>query len=160
MASKTNYFFSIILSLLLLATFTTACSEPCRPKPSPSSMPVCPRDTLKLGACVDILGLGSVAVGGLTTSPCCAVLQGLADLEVAACLCTALKANVLGIINLNVSVALSVVVSACQKTIPAGFKCEWMNQETSYPKMLRTFLARQYGVCVCCFHHWLLYVDY
>nr|GMD42865.1 14 kDa proline-rich protein DC2.15-like [Ipomoea batatas] len=129
MGNKTNYFFSttfiLSLLLLLLATFTTACSEPCRqPKPSPPSKPFCPRDTLKFGACVDILGLGSVGVGGPTTGPCCAVLQGLADLEVAACLCTALKANVLGIINLNMSVALSVLFSACHKTIPDGFKCE------------------------------------
>ncbi|XP_031104311.1 14 kDa proline-rich protein DC2.15-like [Ipomoea triloba] len=133
MGNNTNYFFSttfiLSLLLLLLATFTTACSEPCRqpkPKPSPSSSkpPFCPRDTLKFGACVEILGLGSVGVGGPTTGPCCAVLQGLADLEVAACLCTALKANVLGIINLNMSVALSVLFSACHKTIPDGFKCE------------------------------------
>ncbi|XP_019173926.1 PREDICTED: 14 kDa proline-rich protein DC2.15-like [Ipomoea nil] len=125
MGNKTNYFFSttFILSLLLLATFTTACSEPCRR--SPSSKPFCPRDTLKFGACVDILGLGStVGVGGPTTSPCCALLQGLADLEVAACLCTALKANVFGIIDLNMSVAFSVLFSACQKTIPDGYKCE------------------------------------
>ncbi|KAK9683574.1 hypothetical protein RND81_10G150500 [Saponaria officinalis] len=53
---------------------------------------------------------------------CCALIKGLADLEAAACLCTALKANVLGI-NLNVPIALSVLLSACEKDVPYGYKC-------------------------------------
>ncbi|XP_009607067.1 14 kDa proline-rich protein DC2.15-like [Nicotiana tabacum] len=119
-----------ILSLLLVATFTAACgpcSEPIKPKPSPKKAapanPFCPRDTLKLGVCADVLGLVNVAVGSQVTSPCCSLLQGLADLEVAACLCTAIKANVLGIVKLDIPVALSALVSACAKTIPTGFKC-------------------------------------
>lgn len=119
-----------ILSLLLVATFTTACgpcSEPIKPKPSPKKAPpanpFCPRDTLKLGVCADVLGLVNVAIGSQVTSPCCSLLQGLADLEVAACLCTAIKANVLGIVKLDIPVALSALVSACAKTIPTGFKC-------------------------------------
>ncbi|KAK9945981.1 hypothetical protein M0R45_011468 [Rubus argutus] len=68
-------------------------------------------------------GLVNLQIGGPPTSPCCALLKGLTDLEVALCLCTALKANVLGI-NLDVPIALSLLVSACQKTIPSGFQCE------------------------------------
>ncbi|KAL1559727.1 Lipid transfer protein EARLI 1 [Salvia divinorum] len=47
---------------------------------------------------------------------------GLADLEAAVCLCTALKANVLGI-NLNVPVSLSLLVNYCGKKVPSGFQC-------------------------------------
>nr|GLL17337.1 pEARLI1-like lipid transfer protein 2 [Ipomoea trifida] len=122
MATKTIF----TLSLLLLATLTTACGT-CTPKLPPKMPPVnpyCPRDTLKLGVCANLLGgLVSIELGHAPTSPCCTLLAGLADLEVAACLCTALKANVLGI-NLEVPVALSALVSACQKTVPTGFKCQ------------------------------------
>ncbi|KAH6804744.1 Bifunctional inhibitor/lipid-transfer protein/seed storage 2S albumin superfamily protein [Perilla frutescens var. frutescens] len=115
----------LVLSFLLSATVTSACGT-CRPHLPPKTPPVnpfCPRDTLKLGVCADVLGLVNVVIGDPPSGEkCCALLEGLADLEVAACLCTAIKANVLGI-NLNVPVALSVLVSACQKTIPPGFKC-------------------------------------
>ncbi|KAG8375803.1 hypothetical protein BUALT_Bualt10G0138400 [Buddleja alternifolia] len=117
----------LILSFFLFATFTAACGS-CQPKPKPAPKapplnPFCPRDTLKLGVCADLLGLVNVLVGSPPSGDkCCALLQGLADLEVAACLCTAIKANVLGI-NLNVPIALSALVSACGKTVPTGFKC-------------------------------------
>ncbi|KAK4415386.1 pEARLI1-like lipid transfer protein 3 [Sesamum alatum] len=117
----------LILSLLLFATFTSGCGT-CQPKPQPAPKappvnPFCPIDTLKLGICADVLGLVNVVVGNPPSgNKCCALIQGLADLEAAACLCTAIKANVLGI-NLDVPIALSVLVSACAKTIPPGFKC-------------------------------------
>ncbi|KAG5045173.1 hypothetical protein JHK86_014579 [Glycine max] len=97
---------------------------PTPPTPSPPSPPKasCPKDTLKLGVCADILGLVNVTVGTPPSSECCALVKGLADLEAALCLCTAIKANVLGI-NLNVPVTLSVILSACQKTVPPGFQC-------------------------------------
>ncbi|KAL3746552.1 hypothetical protein ACJRO7_015504 [Eucalyptus globulus] len=120
MARSTPIF---ILSLLLLATVSNACHTCTLPSPSPPPA-ACPRDTLKLGACVDLLGgVVSVVVGTPASSPCCALLEGLADLDVALCLCTAIKANVLGI-NLNIPIALSAIVSACGKSIPPGFKCE------------------------------------
>ncbi|GFQ03478.1 14 kDa proline-rich protein dc2.15 [Phtheirospermum japonicum] len=116
----------LILSVLLFATLTNGCGT-CKPNPTPKAPPVnpfCPRDTLKLGVCADLLGLINVQIGAPPSGDkCCALLEGLADLEVAACLCTAIKANVLGI-NLNVPVALSALVSACSKTIPTGFKCQ------------------------------------
>nr|GMC47090.1 14 kDa proline-rich protein DC2.15-like [Ipomoea batatas] len=130
MATKTIF----TLSLLLLATLTTACGT-CTPKLPPKMPPVnpyCPRDTLKLGVCANLLGgLVSIELGHAPTSPCCTLLAGLADLEVAACLCTALKANVLGI-NLEVPVALSALVSACQKTVPTGFKSFEMLETTIF----------------------------
>ncbi|MCD7448978.1 hypothetical protein HAX54_048061 [Datura stramonium] len=119
-----------ILSLVILATFTSEACGPCEPKlkphPVPKAPPVnpyCPRDTLKLGVCGDLLGLVNVAIGSQVTTPCCTLLEGLADLEAAACLCTAIKANVLGIVKLDVPVALSALVSACAKKVPTGFKC-------------------------------------
>ncbi|XP_059460490.1 14 kDa proline-rich protein DC2.15-like [Corylus avellana] len=82
----------------------------------------CPRDVLKLGVCANLLGLIPIAIGPPPSYECCAVLKGLVDLEAAVCLCTAIKANVLGI-NLDVPFALSLLVSACQKEVPPGFEC-------------------------------------
>ncbi|XP_058096519.1 14 kDa proline-rich protein DC2.15-like [Magnolia sinica] len=123
MARKTHATWCILF-LLSIASLSSAC-DTCKfpPKGFPAN-PFCPRDTLKLGVCADLLG-GSVAtvIGTPPRSKCCTVLDGLVDLEAAACLCTAIKANVLGVVNLNVPVALSLLVSACGKKIPDGFKC-------------------------------------
>ena len=54
---------------------------------------------------------------------CSSDLKGLADLEAALCLCTAIKANVLGVVKLKVPVAVSLLLSACGKKVPEGFKC-------------------------------------
>ncbi|KAK2392109.1 14 kDa proline-rich protein DC2.15 [Trifolium repens] len=131
MASNNKFSATIlVLSLLAYSTFTHAnvsCPPSPKPTPSPSTSPPsqgkCPKDTLKLGVCADLLGLVNVIIGNPPSgSKCCALIQGLADLETALCLCTALKANVLGI-NLNVPITLSLILSACQKTVPSGFQC-------------------------------------
>ncbi|WCJ30320.1 Bifunctional inhibitor/lipid-transfer protein/seed storage 2S albumin superfamily protein [Euphorbia peplus] len=124
MASSTSTIF--ILTILFFSSFASACGK-CKPKPTPTPTPTtpasCPVDALKLGVCADVLGLVNVVVGSPPSgSKCCAVLEGLLDLEAALCLCTAIKANVLGI-NLNVPVTLGLLVSACEKTLPKGFTC-------------------------------------
>ncbi|XP_031096045.1 14 kDa proline-rich protein DC2.15-like [Ipomoea triloba] len=83
----------------------------------------CPRDALKLGVCANLLGgLVGAVVGTPPTLPCCSLIAGLADLEAAVCLCTAIRANVLGI-NLNIPVALSLVLNDCGRQVPNGFTC-------------------------------------
>ncbi|KAG7587897.1 Hydrophobic seed protein domain [Arabidopsis suecica] len=97
-----------------------------KPKPTPSPSPAtakCPRDALKLGVCANVLnGLLNVTLGKPPVEPCCTLIKGLADLEAAACLCTALKANILGI-NLNIPVSLSLLLNVCSKKVPPGFQC-------------------------------------
>ncbi|XP_062024730.1 14 kDa proline-rich protein DC2.15-like [Rosa rugosa] len=128
MASSNKLSAALLIFLVLLysSTFSSACGT-CKPHPKPTpptpAVAKCPKDTLKLGVCADLLGLLNLQIGDPPTSPCCALLEGLADVEAALCLCTALKANVLGI-NLNVPIDLSLLLSACQKTIPSGFQCE------------------------------------
>ncbi|KAI4296055.1 hypothetical protein L6164_036045 [Bauhinia variegata] len=99
-------------------------SPPVPPTPPPShSNTKCPIDTLKLGVCANLLGLVNVVVGSPPTLPWCSLIKGLADLEVAACLCTAIKANIIGI-NLDVPVALSIILNNCGKdNSAAGFQC-------------------------------------
>ncbi|XP_068649776.1 14 kDa proline-rich protein DC2.15-like [Aristolochia californica] len=103
-------------------TPTTPTPTPTTPTPTPSSSGRCPRDTLKLGVCADLLGLVNVVVGSPPTSSCCSLLQGLANLEAAICLCTAIKANILGL-NLNIPISLSLLLNTCGRTVPTGFQC-------------------------------------
>ncbi|XP_061344029.1 14 kDa proline-rich protein DC2.15-like isoform X1 [Gastrolobium bilobum] len=130
MASKT----ALLLSLnLLFFTVVSSTYVPCPPppkghkhppvpKPPSSKQPSCPKDTLKFGVCVDLLGLVNVQLGKPPKTPCCSLVEGLADLEAAVCLCTALKANLLGL-NLNVPISLTLLLNYCGKGIPEGFVC-------------------------------------
>jgi hypothetical protein len=43
-------------------------------------------------------------------------------LDAAACVCAALRANVLGV-NLNVPLALDRLINTCGRDVPAGFTC-------------------------------------
>ncbi|CAL5374965.1 unnamed protein product [Camellia sinensis] len=125
----------LLLSLnLLFFTLVSSNYVPCPPPPpktpkhhhkppSPPAKATCPRDTLKLGVCANLLNdLVHLVVGTPPKTPCCTLIQGLADLEAAVCLCTAIKANVLGI-NLNVPISLSLLLNYCGKNVPSGFQC-------------------------------------
>ncbi|XP_016175252.1 14 kDa proline-rich protein DC2.15 isoform X2 [Arachis ipaensis] len=130
MASKS----ALLIALnILFFTVVTSNYVPCPPPPTkshnhkppstkPPSQPKCPRDTLKLGVCANVLGLVNVQLGNPAKTPCCSLINGLVDLEAALCLCTALKANLLGI-NLNIPISLSLILNYCGKGVPNGFVC-------------------------------------
>ena len=121
--------FSVFLAMnLVLVAFSNGCytcSPQNKPIPNPSPFKAkCPRDALKFGICADVLK-GSIAGAVVGTPPeahCCSLLEGLIDLEAAVCLCTAIKANILGI-NLNIPISLSLLISTCDKNIPSDFQC-------------------------------------
>ncbi|KAE8694584.1 Lipid transfer protein EARLI 1 [Hibiscus syriacus] len=121
-------FFALNILFFSLVSACGSCPSPNpkpKPKPTPSPSPAigkCPRDALKLGVCAEVLGLVNATVGSPPVQPCCNLIQGLADLDAAACLCTAIKANVLGI-NLNIPVSLSLLLNVCSKKVPSGFQC-------------------------------------
>lgn len=122
----------IALLLVLNVIFFTLVSStaPCSPpppkshnkKPAPSSpytKPSC-KDALKLKVCANVLNLVKVSLP--EKAECCALIKGLVNLDAGVCLCTALKANVLGI-NLHVPISLSVLLNQCGTKIPSGFQC-------------------------------------
>ncbi|KAK7265914.1 hypothetical protein RJT34_33539 [Clitoria ternatea] len=125
---------ALLLSVnLLLFTVVTSTYVPCPPPPkghkkhyppvpSTPKPATCPEDTLKFGVCANLLGLVNIELGKPPKTPCCSLIQGLADLEAAICLCTALKANVLGL-NLNVPLKLTLLLNVCGKKVPQGFQC-------------------------------------
>ncbi|KAG2302155.1 hypothetical protein Bca4012_060475 [Brassica carinata] len=119
----------LVLNVIFF-TFVSSTSAPCPPppskshnkKPSPSSpyrKPTC-KDALKLKVCANVLNLVKVSLP--QKAECCALIKGLVDLDAAVCLCTALKANLLGI-NLRLPISLSVVLNQCGKKVPTGFQC-------------------------------------
>ncbi|KAL6979729.1 hypothetical protein U1Q18_021385 [Sarracenia purpurea var. burkii] len=122
---------SVLFMATTLLLFAAVSSCPCPPRPptrNPNQTPSpsrhsCPRDTLKLAACADLL---NGAVGGAIGTPpgtrCCSLLGGLVDLEAVACLCTALRANILGV-NLNIPVSLALVINTCGNKLPSDFIC-------------------------------------
>uniref|UniRef100_A0A0E0F766 Bifunctional inhibitor/plant lipid transfer protein/seed storage helical domain-containing protein n=1 Tax=Oryza meridionalis TaxID=40149 RepID=A0A0E0F766_9ORYZ len=141
----------LAISLLILAVAAHGCEPNCSggpviPTPTTPSYHRhgrCPIDALKLRVCANVLnGLVGVKIGagpddccpllsgladldaaiGAGPDDCCPLLSGLADLDAAVCLCTAVKANVLGI-NLNLPVDLSLILNKCNKIYPSGFTC-------------------------------------
>ncbi|KAJ8559913.1 hypothetical protein K7X08_003971 [Anisodus acutangulus] len=57
------------------------------PSPPAESSTSCPIDTIKLGACVDLLGgLVHIGIGNPVVNECCPIIQGLVELEAAVCL--------------------------------------------------------------------------
>ncbi|OIW15157.1 hypothetical protein TanjilG_30828 [Lupinus angustifolius] len=92
------------------------------PVTNPPTQATCPIDTLKLGACVDLLGqFLHIGIGNPVVNKCCPLLQGLVELEAAVCLCTTLKVKY---INLNIYVPLAIqLLITCGKTPPSGYIC-------------------------------------
>ena len=108
---------------VLLSPDCSTGSTPSTPTPTtPGSIGLCPINALKLGVCADVLGLVQAQVGTPPALPCCSLLKGLVDLEAAVCLCTAVKANVLGI-QLNLPINLSLILNYCGMNVPSGFQC-------------------------------------
>ncbi|CAN6294348.1 unnamed protein product [Urochloa humidicola] len=125
MAARAALLLAVSLVLAAVAS-ATYCPPPPAPKPpTPSghhNHGSCPRDALKLGVCANVLGLVKAKVGSPPYQPCCSLLDGLVDLEAAVCLCTAIKANILGI-NLNLPIDLSLILNNCGKGCPSDFHC-------------------------------------
>lgn len=121
--SSISLFLSVNLILFALVSGCYNCpqTKPLIPNPNPMKMS-CPRDALKLGVCAKILHGAVGAVVGSQETPCCFLLDGLVDLDAAVCLCTAIKANILGI-NINIPISLSLLINTCGKDMPSDFQC-------------------------------------
>ncbi|CAN1186370.1 pEARLI1-like lipid transfer protein 2 [Linum perenne] len=136
MASKTNSTLALFLALNLLffSMVSGTCTRESRatvpivrrtpaPAPSRNSTGKCPINALKLGVCTNVLGnLLNITIGEPPVKPCCNLIEGLVDLEAAVCLCTAIKANILGI-NLNIPISLGFLLDTCNKNVSSGFQC-------------------------------------
>lgn len=128
-SSKATITIFLMLNALLFTCVSCHKNPLCPPQsrlPTPSAPKKegrCPKDTLKFGVCGSWLGLIHEVVGTKPSEECCRLIAGVADVEAAVCLCTAIKANVLGVIKLKIPVALTLLVNACGNKVPQGFVC-------------------------------------
>ncbi|XP_071907818.1 putative lipid-binding protein AIR1B [Coffea arabica] len=113
-------FLAFNLTFFILVSACVHCAPP--PPIAPPPEATCPTDVLKLHTCANLLNLTGIDIGPGLKRPCCSLIAGLVDLEAAVCLCTAIKANILGI-NLNIPLSLHVILNACGRNAPLGYTC-------------------------------------
>ncbi|KAK8541930.1 hypothetical protein V6N13_137490 [Hibiscus sabdariffa] len=106
---------------------------------------------LNLGVCLNVLGgLLNLEVGNVPSQQCCSLIQGLVDLEASVCLCTAIRANVLDMIKLDVPISLSLnsttVEGKPQLITCAAHEC-WLYNNVGKS------VGFDFNVCVC-LKHW------
>ncbi|KAK4259728.1 hypothetical protein QN277_006030 [Acacia crassicarpa] len=124
MASKAHATSLLLtLNLLLFITLSSCAPTPCSPPPPSSQQAHCPIDVLKLDVCADLLNSVTVTIGSPRATPCCSLLRGLVDHDAAVCLCGAIRANVLDIIDVDISGSVEVILNKCGKSV-SGFQCE------------------------------------
>ncbi|TMW80569.1 hypothetical protein EJD97_018242 [Solanum chilense] len=117
MASKNQASITLFLSLnLLLFALKSA-------KYSTDRSAKCSTGILKFGACTNLLNdLVSVIIGITPKSSCCSLIDGLVDLDAAVCLCTAIKADIVGI-HLDIPIYVNILLNVCGKKYPTGYTC-------------------------------------
>ncbi|WZY77586.1 hypothetical protein YC2023_023970 [Brassica napus] len=129
MAPRTSLALFLFLNLLFF-TYTTAQGTCPRNAlqigacTNTTAQGTCPRNALQIGACTNVLNAIDLTLGNPPppVPPCCSLIAGLADLEAAVCLCTALDVNVLGI-NVHLPIDISVLLNACSRFAPPSFQC-------------------------------------
>ncbi|KAE9597700.1 hypothetical protein Lal_00041504 [Lupinus albus] len=135
MASKA----ALLISLNIL--FFTLVSSTSAPNPSPSTpddpiestnapnpSPSTPDDTIDSGNCsLDPFQFKLCALFSWVHvpywNPCCSLTARLEDAEAAACLCSASKKKFLGIIQINIPLNYTYILSTCGKGTLKNFDC-------------------------------------
>ncbi|KAK1667431.1 hypothetical protein QYE76_055590 [Lolium multiflorum] len=112
----------LVVNLALLASAVHACA-PCCPTPSPPPPSLtCSVNTLKLKVCANVLNLLKLNLPVPENEECCPLLSRLANLDASVCLCTSIKAEILGI-KLNVLADFTLLLNQCRKTCPDNYTC-------------------------------------
>ncbi|GAY66337.1 hypothetical protein CUMW_247930 [Citrus unshiu] len=114
----------LFFTVLIIATSIPSSSA----TSSSSSSSSCPKNILKLDACVDLLnGLAKVNLGELVPTPnhpCCSLLGDLVRVQARVCLCTSLKLNVLDLIKLDIpKLSVNLLLNQCRPKVPRDYKC-------------------------------------
>ncbi|KAH7295233.1 hypothetical protein KP509_27G038700 [Ceratopteris richardii] len=123
---------AVALFFSVLATLGDACGTCVEHKPPGSGgsgtrgtgagggTTACPVNIIKLNVCSPLLG----GILGSPQADCCALL-GLIGLDVEVCLCLAIEANVLGLINIDIPKLdiVARIMTACGQTLQSNFTC-------------------------------------
>ncbi|XP_045806056.1 pEARLI1-like lipid transfer protein 2 [Trifolium pratense] len=105
---------------------STPPSIPATPPPPPPPPPqLYPRPPSKcqiglwnLHVCANLLNIVNVSIGPPQTRECCQLIDGLVGLEASVCLCTALKANIFGLINIDLDIPFGIFFNRCGRVRP------------------------------------------
>ncbi|KAL8090897.1 hypothetical protein AgCh_040098 [Apium graveolens] len=93
----------------------------------PVGAETCPKNTVKVKiACADVFGFSVLPIGAEFNplrTPCCKLVEGLLDIEVAACFCRAIKLDYVSP-GTSIPVKLVTLFNYCKKEAPPGFVCE------------------------------------
>ncbi|ESQ55107.1 hypothetical protein EUTSA_v10027584mg, partial [Eutrema salsugineum] len=91
--------------------------------PSPATtngFGTCPRDPLQLGVCANVAGLANLTAGDPRARTCCSAINGLANVQVADCLCFVFRPLPL---IFGIDKAVREIFFACNMVFPIGFQC-------------------------------------
>jgi hypothetical protein len=96
---------------------------------TPNRPPITPYNCQigKFSVCVDLLDKCKVVIGGPRSTPCCKLILGLIGFDAYACLCSALKANILGTID-DLDSSIGLLYNQCGNILPIYWEpCSIMN---------------------------------
>ncbi|XP_010434044.1 PREDICTED: putative lipid-binding protein AIR1 [Camelina sativa] len=86
----------------------------------PPQAPVCPRDSIQLLACINVIRL-SLILNNRTARPCCTLVAGLDVSAASVCICNSIRITALNFLRINLRV--NEVLRLCNLPPPAGFRC-------------------------------------
>ncbi|OEL37401.1 hypothetical protein BAE44_0001580 [Dichanthelium oligosanthes] len=129
MASKFPAFLALLITMTLLFSIVVhGCEPSCtNPAPPPPAVPTpsgatCPINMADLNVCVDLLGgLLNIRLNA-PSQPCCTLLQGLANVDAALCVCGVIKVLNNNLVNIPVNV--NVLLNECGMACPPEFTCQ------------------------------------
>ncbi|GAU38990.1 hypothetical protein TSUD_378660 [Trifolium subterraneum] len=106
---------------------STPPSIPAIPPPPPQLYPpppsYCKMGLGNLHICASLLNIVNVIIGPPQTTQCCQLINGLVGLDASVCLCAALKANIFGIIDIDLDIPLEIFFNRCGRVKPTGYIC-------------------------------------
>ncbi|XP_010448888.1 PREDICTED: pEARLI1-like lipid transfer protein 3 [Camelina sativa] len=118
MASQSSTTISLVIILLISLAEADLLSSP-----SPTmddNFGTCPRDPLQLRVCANVLGLANVTAGDTRARSCCTAINGLANVQVADCLCFIFRPLPL---VFGIDKAVREIFFACNMVFLIGFQC-------------------------------------
>ncbi|VVB12064.1 unnamed protein product [Arabis nemorensis] len=119
MAAKSSTTTIGLIIIFLIVCFAEA--DLLSPSPTTSNnFGTCPRDPIQIGVCANVLRLANVTAGDTRARTCCSTINGLADVQVADCLCFVFRPIPL---VFAIDEAVRKIFFACNRVFPIGFQC-------------------------------------
>lgn len=133
------FFFNLLFSMLVMTICTSISLPELHPPPLPNPEFIlppltptspctidkkCSKDATKIDTCAKVLnnGLFKVIYREPPVAPCCCLVEGLADVEAAICLCTAIKASALDVNLKKLPISIDLLANNCGRKLSLDFQ--------------------------------------